>query len=319
MNQLIKKGIKLNSHIAMNLVRIPLPSSWVAALMLGGLAAASNAHADRCHANAQGRYTCTYQEIKHPFPSNTGTACTGPVKTRSVRWQVPEGTPPEGGWPVVFYYNGTVLFNSPATRPFTSTSKAFGAHFAEEGLHEFLDDPKRTGKKYAVVAPEAPGNNVIQLWDTSGSSGEYTAKSDYCFLPSLFDGVASGVYGAASQFNMNKRFAVGISSGGYNTSRMAVTFNEHSEWSALVIVSGSYATCFGPFCKLPSTLPAHHPPTKFYHGTKDFIVPIATMRPYFERLKSAGVLVEKVEHDGFHEFTKEGLGEGGIKEWFDRF
>jgi len=297
---------------------IRLPLSLASSLLLGGLLASSPAHADRCKANAEGRYTCTYQEIKHPFVANSGKGCNGKATTRNVRWQVPEGTPPAEGWPVVFYYNGTVLFNSPATKPFTSTSTSFGAHFAEEGLHEFLDDPRGTGRKYAVFAPEAPGGNFIQAWDTNGS-GDYASKDDYCFLPSLFNGVSSGVYGAASQYNMGKRFALGISSGGYNTSRMAVTFNADSQWSALVIVSGSYATCLGPFCKLPDTLPANHPPTKFYHGTKDLIVGISTMRPYFERLKSEGFTTEKVEHGGGHAFSKETLGEGGVKAWFDRF
>lgn len=308
----------MNSNINKGFAPVRLPQILASTLLLGGLMISSSAHADRCKANADGRYTCTYQEIKHPFASNTGKGCTGKATTRNVRWQVPEGTPPAGGWPVVFYYNGTVFFNSPSTKPFTSTSTAFGANFAEEGLHEFLDDPKGTGRKYAVFAPEAPGGSFMQAWDTNGS-GDYTGKNDYCFLPSLFKGVSSGVYGPAFQYNMNKRFALGISSGGYNTSRMAVTFNENSEWSALAIVSGSYATCLGPFCKLPSTLPANHPPTKFYHGTKDVIVGISTMRPYYELLNSGGFITEKVEHGGAHEFTKETLGDGGIKAWFDKF
>lgn len=279
--------------------------------------ASSPALADRCSANAQGRWTCSYQERQHSFATNTGSACTGKAKSRVVRWQVPEGTPPAGGWPVVFYYNGTVFFDSEATKPFTSTSTLFGAHIAEAGLHEFLDDPAHTGRKYAVIAPEAPGS-AIQAWDTN-ALGNYTGKDDYCFLPDLFKAVAEGTYGPPSQYNMGKRYALGISSGGYNTSRMAVSFNGDSGWAALAIVSGSYATCAGPLCTVPKVLPANHPPTKFYHGKTDFIVPIGTMRPYFERLQSQGIVSEKVEHGKGHQFTEEAIGADGIKAWFDRF
>ncbi len=158
----------------------------------------------------------------------------------------------------------------------------------------------------------------IQAWDTN-MPGKYTDKGDYCFLPDLFKAVSTGRYGPPSQYNMSKRFAMGISSGGYNISRMAVTFNDDSGWSALAIVAGSYATCVGPLCSVPRVLPANHPPTKFYHGTMDFIVPIQTMRPYYERLESQGIQVEKVEHGQGHQFTKDILGSTGIKAWFDRF
>lgn len=289
-----------------------------ALLMLVGALASAPALADRCKANSQGRWTCSYQEIKHTFASNAGSACTGASKSRVVRWQVPEGTPPAGGWPVAFYYNGTVMFNSASTKPFTSTSTAFGANFAEAGLHELLDDPKATGRKYAVFAPEAPGSALVQAWDTN-TTAKYETRDDYCFLPDLFKGVAQGKYGDASQYNMNRRYAMGISSGGYNTSRMAVTFNQDAGWKALVIVSGSYATCVGPVCNVPKVLPANHPPTKFYHGTADFIVPIGTMRPYYEALKAMGVVTEKVEHNKGHQFTAETLGDGGVKAWFDQF
>lgn len=306
----------------MNHPTCPTPSrpsfSPLAALFVVGLLASPLAHADRCSANAQGRWTCTYQERQHSFLGNSESNCTGPQQKRLVRWQVPEGTPPAGGWPVVFYYNGTVLFNSEATKPFTSTSTLFGANYAEEGLHQLLDDPGHTGRRYAVIAPEAPGTALVQAWDTNAGSN-YTAKGDHCFLPDLFKAVASGTYGPAGQYDMGRRFALGISSGGYNTSRMAVTFNGDSGWRALAIVSGSYATCLGPICNVPATLPANHPPTKFYHGTADLIVPIGTMRTYFKRLQSQGIETEKVEHRRGHMFTEEILGEGGVKAWFDRF
>ena len=231
---------------------------------------------------------------------------------------MPEGTPPEGGWPVVFFFNGTVVAGATATKPFSSTSEAFGAHHAHTALHEFLDDPRQTGKRYAVFAPEAPTVLGLQFWDTN-LGGRYTAKNDHCFLPDLFEAIASGVYGPAAQFNMGRRFAIGISSGGYNTSRMAVSFNAQSTWAALAIVSASYATCVGPFCAVPATLPANHPPTKFYHGRADLIVPIGSMRPYFNRLQSQRIPTEMVAHRGGHAFSADVVGDQGVKAWFDRF
>ncbi len=284
---------------------------------IASLALVAPAQAARCQANAQGRWTCTYHEVKHSFAQPAGGQCTGAAKQRVVRWEVPEGTPPAGGWPVVFYYNGTVFFNSAATKPFTSTSTAFGAHHAEAALHELLDDPAGSGRRYAVVAPEAPGSSLMQAWNTN-VPGDYTRTEDHCFLNSLFANIRAGQYGAPGLINMDQRYAIGMSSGGYNTSRMALSFNDDQGWKALVIVSASYATCFGPFCKVPASVPANHPPTKFFHGKADPIVPIATMRPYHALLQQSGVTTEKVEHSGGHAFSADILGAAGAKAWLDR-
>jgi len=58
---------------------------------------------------------------------------------------------------------------------------------------------------------------------------------------------------------------------------------------ALAIESGSYATCLGPLCTIPATLPADHPPTLFLHGDMDSIVPIATARTYHDELVAQGI------------------------------
>ena len=282
-----------------------------------GLLAAKPAHADRCKPNTSGAMVCTYQERTQSFSSAGLLGCLGGKGTRSVRWQVPEGTPPAGGWPVVFFYQGTVPASDPAYTPFTITRTAFGARYLQASLHELLDDPAGTGKRYAVIAPEAAASLGLRFWDTN-KLGTYALKDDACFFPQLFKYVSGGAYGAPSQFNMSKRLAYGISSGGYNTSRMAVSFNQDSNWAALAVVSASYATCAGPLCSVPSVLPSNHPPTKFYHGTADVIVPIGTMRTYFDRLSQQGIETEKVENSGGHAFTADVLGTSGIKAWFDR-
>lgn len=283
------------------------------------LLAPTAAHADRCTKDAQGVLTCTHNQRTNWAPGATVFGCNGFPQNRVVRWQVPEGVPPPGGWPVAFFYNGTNIAGSPLSDVFASTTAGFGYDFLRQTLHELLDDPGKTGVKYAVIAPESPTLlGGIQYWDTNGS-GNYAQKDDACFLPDLFAEVTSGSYGNSAQFNMNRRYAFGFSSGGYNTSRMAVTFNANSTWRALAIVSASYATCLGPRCTIPSSLPANHPPTKFYQGTEDQIVPIGTVRPYFNLLAASGRPVEKVEHPGAHGFPAAVAGPTGIKAWFDRY
>ncbi|MCM5678251.1 hypothetical protein M8A51_01770 [Schlegelella sp. S2-27] len=285
-------------------------------------AAASIAHvpdaqAARCNRDSIGNWKCSFQERKHTFNSNSLFGCVGMPISRHVRYEVPEGTPPAGGWPVVFYYNGFVAVGSPQQNPFDSRWwEPFGAVYGSRVLHELLDDPRGTGKKYAVIAAEAPTVGfVTQFWDTNVPF-PYEYSSDACFLPDLFEEAKMGAYGPV---DMTKRYAFGISSGGYNTSRMAVTFNKNSEWSALAIVAGSYATCSGPLCFIPDKLPSNHPPTKFYHGVFDFVVPVTTMNRYHEKLKSQGVPTDRELHYGGHEFGPPTVGRSGIKAWFDRF
>ena len=86
-------------------------------------------------------------------------------------------------------------------------------------------------------------------------------------------------------------YATGISSGGYMTSRMAVSYE--GMFRALAIQSASYATCAGPLCVGPS-LPEDHPPTLFLHGTLDATVPQYTMELYYDDLLELGVPTRKV-------------------------
>lgn len=289
-----------------------------APLLLSPFFLASHAQAARCASDANGNWSCTYQQLDQSYASNNGFgSCTGPAAKRHVRWQVPEGTAPAGGWDVAFYYNGTVSTTSTLVNPFSAkTTDSYGFIWLPQIFHELLDDPSNTGHKYAVIAAEAPDHLGTEYWDTN-SVNPYSASSDYCFLPALFNAVSGGTYGPGTQYNMNRRFAFGISSGGYNSSRMAVTFNGGGSFKALGIVSASYATCSGSACSVP-TLPANHPPTKFWHGTADTTVPITTMEMYYNQLVSQGIPTEKVEHNLGHQFTADDVGTTGVKAWFDR-
>jgi hypothetical protein len=280
------------------------------ALVAGtSLAYIPQAEAARCSLSSTSA-SCSYQARDNWY------WCGAVYYPRHVRWQVPEGLVPVGGWDTAFYYNGTT---PTGTNPFYGAAgSSFGMYYLPQIFREMLDNPAGAGKKYAVLAPEPPSSTLLlQFWHTN-SVVPYSASCDYSFFNDFFGEIKNGSYGSALQYNMNRRFAFGISSGGYNSSRMAVTFNSSSVWKALGIVSASYATCAGAVCAVPY-LPANHPPTKFWHGTSDLTVPIYTMRNYYNQLVSQGKATEKVEHSAGHQFTGHTLGASGIKSYFDRY
>lgn len=298
-------------------------SSWRAAahgLLLSVVAVAGSispesAEAARCTQGTNGSWSCTHQKRFNTY------FCNGVPVNRPVRWQVPEGTPPAGGWPVAFYYAGTQA---------TDTSHAFarnvgdsyGRIYEPQIIHELLDDPYGSGKKYAVFVPDPPASGVfVQFWHTN-SVNPYSLSCDYDFLPDFFGEIKGGSYGSASQYNMSRRYAYGISSGGYNTSRMAVTFNSgagnSNTWKALGVLSASYATCAGPICSIPA-LPSNHPPTKLWSGQNDIIVPISTVQLYYNKVVQGGFVAQKLEHPQGHEFTIDSIGPSGVKAWFDLY
>jgi predicted esterase len=107
-------------------------------------------------------------------------------------------------------------------------------------------------------------------------------------MRALLGAMAGGDLGP---LDMDRLYAGGISSGGYMTSRMAVSYP--GTFRALAIQSASYATCAGSLCVIPA-LPADHPPTMFLHGEADPVVPIATMLPYAAALEDQATPVERV-------------------------
>lgn len=285
--------------------------------------AATPALADRCTQNAQGQWTCANASRTHSFVHG------GANKTRTVFWQVPEGSPPPGGWPVVFFYHGwdtrTVLglFAPPPINPFAVTLTDSNAYLIPQIFHELLDDPNGTGKKYAVIAATAQFRPLLgRYWDTNDPlNSNYSTQEDFAFFPDLFGEIKTGSYGPASQFNMSKRYAFGLSSGGYNSSRMAVSFNQApgdaDAWKTLGILSASYATCRGATCLIP-TLPANHPPVKFWHGVNDTVNPLWTAELYRDHLQANGKATAFEYHMSGHAFDASELNGTGVKAWFDQ-
>ncbi len=208
--------------------------------------------------------SCTYRSLTLPSSA---------ITSREIKYELPLGSPPAGGWPVALIYQGSIF-----PVEFTRDDNApFGGFYEAKTIKTLLDNG------YAVLAPRAPVE-LAWLTNSAGPATTYELTTDYTFLNNVFDHIAAGSFGP---LNPDRKYATGISSGGYNTSRMAVSFP--GEFKALVVHSGSYATCLGPACVVPLSLPADHPPTYFIHGFADAIVPWWSMDNYYDRLLWHGI------------------------------
>lgn len=204
------------------------------------------------------------------------------AQTRVVHVALPKGNAPSAGWPVVVLFQGS-LFSAARTWS-ASKSDVAGAYWQTSAVAALLE------AGFAVVTPEVRYFGVT-FWDTNVPQWAlaWDSAPDHHFMVALFEAIDSGALGP---LDGSVSFAGGISSGGYMTSRMALSYP--GRFRALAIHSASWATCGGPVCVLPEALPSPHPPTVFLHGVADAVVPIATMREYETRLKADGVAVESV-------------------------
>jgi pimeloyl-ACP methyl ester carboxylesterase len=192
---------------------------------------------------------------------------------RDVYWETPSTPPPPHGYPVAIIYQGS-LFGPEVTWATVTPAAPFGA-YQQARLQAMLLD-----RGFTVIAP--PGVATLGWQTNIGIPFESTG--DYPWVKGLIAAVEAGQFGPADSTRL---YATGISSGGYMTSRMAVSYA--GVFRALAVESASYATCLGPLCAVPSPLPSDHPPTLFLHGGVDPIVPIATMQPYHDGLASQGI------------------------------
>lgn len=237
------------------------------------------------------KISCSYQSL---------TLASSNITSRETIYQLPLGTPPAEGWPVALIYQGTAF-----PVEFTRNSNApFGGFYETKTIKTLLDNG------YAVLAPRAP-IDLAWLTNSAGPLTVYEITTDYVFLNNVLDAIKQGDFGP---LNAQRQYATGISSGGYNTSRMAVSFE--GEFKALAIQSGSYATCLGPVCVMPLQIPEDHPPTLFLQGFLDLIVPWWSMDLYYDRLMYEGVTTEV--HTNLlagHEWFPESAGL--ILDWFN--
>lgn len=238
--------------------------------------------------------------------TDTSVSCTHVVTrlvagtaARDVYWQTPATPPPAGGYPVVVLYQGS-YFGPSITWGELTPSTAFG------GFHQGRLQAMLLDSGFTVIAPEAAAGVA---WQTN-SAVPYELSTDKDVIDKLLAAIAKGEFGPA---NLTRLYATGISSGGYMSSRMAVS--HPGKFRALAIQSASYATCLGAVCSIPSSLPADHPPTLFLHGALDTTVPLSTAERYYDKLVASGVETSKIVDDAAgHEWLA--VSPVRITEWF---
>ena len=220
------------------------------------------------------------------------TALSAGGLSRNVYSKVPAGDAPDGGWPAVLGFQGSYvgavnIWHGQAGDP-------FGALYQTQVVSALLE------AGYAVLTPEVKGAGTT-FWDTNVPpyAGDWESSSDHKLMLAIFAAMKAGTFGP---IDSTRLYATGISSGGYMTSRMAVSYP--GRFRALAIAAGSYATCGGALCSIPLPLPSDHPPTLFLHGEKDAIVPIATMTRYRDALEAIGIQTKTVtDPDKGHEWV----------------
>jgi predicted esterase len=225
---------------------------------------------------------------------------------RDVHLQHPSGEPPPEGWPAVILFQGAFFSAQGSWK--AGTGDPFGGFHQAELIRDLLD------AGYAVITPEARYGGAsgwqTNLWpDTLNWRG----TEDHKLMMGILAAIDRGDLGP---IDADSLFAAGISSGGYMTSRCAKAYP--GRFRALAIQSASWATCNGPACVLPLTLPADHPPTLFLHGALDPLVPVGTMERYADALEDDGVVVERVVDDGIgHAWLPD--APQTVVAWFDRW
>lgn len=245
----------------------------------------------RCQATPSG-VICSKREL----------SLTALLVPRIVAYELPLGTPPAAGWPVVLFFQGSFIAGSQMFA--AERGDLFGKYQATLTIQALLD------AGYAVLAPNAllAGTTFWQtnippwslLWNTS---------LDHAFMIAILQAIRGGQFGA---LDPDRLYATGISSGGFMASRMAVSYR--GRFRALAIHSASYATC-SALCLLPA-LPPDHPPTLFLHGLLDRLVPVTTMEPYRSALDRDGREVKAVINPAAgHEWLPEGVR--ALPEWFN--
>ncbi|MCA9605607.1 MAG: prolyl oligopeptidase family serine peptidase [Myxococcales bacterium] len=279
----------------------------VLAITLGGCAFEGSALDFTIDPDATTRCERTFalEELTHVRCDHaTVTIATGAfgLSAREVHLMHPVGAPPASGWPAAILFQGS--FHSAEGFFEGDASDDFG------GLHQANLVASLLEAGFVVIAPEARYDGAT-YWDTNVLPWAiaWDESEDHQLMVELFAAIDGGGLGPIDGARL---FATGISSGGYMTSRMAVSYP--GRFRALAIASASYATCSGPLCDVPA-LPADHPPTLFLHGREDLVVPLATARAYATALDEQETPTRLVVDDASgHEWTRRAPVE--IVDWF---
>jgi poly(3-hydroxyoctanoate) depolymerase len=249
------------------------------------------------------------------IPGDGGSRCTATadaitcvhasttIASRTVTYAAPLGSEPAAGRPAVVFFQGSFV---PGSAAFSATkADAFGAYALTRTIAALLD------RGYVVIAPDAASNGTT-FWQTNipPYATSWPGCADDMLMQGLLAAISGGGFGTVDPHRL---YAMGISSGGFMTSRMAVSYA--GKFRALVDHSASYATC-GQTCLVPTPLPADHPPTLFLHGDGDNVAPISIVRPYLDALLAEGHEAKLVtDPDAGHEWLA--AGELAVPDWFD--
>lgn len=278
-----------------------------------------------CIAVAIGALSCGSEPIKAPDPAEReqlfSSGCTistdvvdcpyatveldaGLLGARKVHFSLPQGEAPADGWPTAVFFQGS-LFSAEL-----SFHGRQGDPLGQFELAKTVDALLQAG--FAVIAPEVIAGGAT-FWQTNvpPSSVVWEGSSDDKLMQSFFDAIDDDD-GPFGPLDSERLYATGISSGGFMTSRMAVSYP--GRFKALAVHSGGYAWC-SAICVLPSSMPASHPPTLFAHGLNDLVVTPGIMTMYRNALEADGVDVDAViDNNAAHEWI--GLAVEAIPAWF---
>lgn len=250
---------------------------------------------------------CTDDGTRVSCVHATMTTCVGLANwsSREVHFQVPADEAPAAGWPVVIFFQGSFVSAETTWAP---ASNHFGAFALSRTYQRLL------ASGFALITPETRFDGAA-YWDTNVPpfSWDWELSDDHELMNTILEEIAAGTFG---DLDRNALYAMGISSGGYMTSRMAVSYP--GRFRALAVHSASYATCSGPICDVPDDLDREHPPTLFLHGGDDVIVDVGTAEDYAEALDAAGVESELVRNDDAgHVWLSEAVE--AIPAWFESY
>lgn len=229
---------------------------------------------------------------------------------RELLWKLPAGTPPPEGWPVVLAFHGT---NDLAEKFFdwsywSVLDNLYGGYYQIKTVQGLLDHG------FAVIAPKARLQAGGLFWDTNipPYTTEWETAPDAAFVEAVFDEIEAGAFGP---LDPERKYAMGLSSGGYMSSRLAVSYP--GEVQAIALQSASFATCLSSFpCQVTADdLPEDHAATLLMAGYWDAIVPLYTITDYYDALVDNDTEVElEVVNSAAHQWTSS--SPGWVLAWF---
>ncbi len=214
-------------------------------------------------------------------------------QSRKIRVLTPKSPRPENGHPVVLLSHG-FKFPHKITR---SKDAPYGGYHEARLIHGLVE------KGYAVVLMEA---EFDWAWFSNGIAARhlYYLTSDYHYLKETINWINKG---KLKDIDRDTKFAIGISSGGYNTSRLANQFPH--EFQAVGIHSSGYMKNIGnvPLFNNLGKINPNHPPVLFMNGVNDDTVPLMPTMAYFKKLKEQRTDATMALFDGGHEWNEKNV------------